>query len=782
MKQWKKIGSVCLSLLMALTVLPAGGTDIAQSWDGLAEDWDSVSEEAWEESWAEEESEGETEDAGLSEEDSLLFLEQAQEAEAEPVLPPEPALAAEDGFWEGEEEAFMDLVAAEEEVAFRVQDVEGGVQILRAPEEEYGELVIPSEIEGKPVVSIASRAFAGVSVVKLVLPASLRSLEEGALQMESLSYIEVEEGSPAFRSADGVLFDITGEMLLRYPFDKGERFYRVPEGVKSIAALAFEGIYQLIDVVVPASVESIGAEAMDSFYSVPRRLWFEGEVPDFPDDLFDSYGQRTIYFPQGKEAWKAREAAYQGYAKITWREALPAPVLLAPAQKEAGVEVSWEEVPGAAGYQVLKCRENTFWWEIGTSETGSFLDTDVYEGETYFYTVRALGEEGEILSLYEEPGQSITVTKPTPTPTFTPTPTNTPSPTPTPSITPIPTQAPAGVALTKVKMTFGQTEARGMLDLINKFRTGGNPWAWDVNGNKVVYRGLAPLHYDYVLEEAAMARAAELAQGYFSHTRPNGMSCFTAAGGYYQRTSGENIAYGYGTAEAVFIGWREDDEDYYGQGHRRNMLNPNFTAVGIGHAIGDDGVHYWVQQFSGVEVVPEKTKAVDGTAAVYCAMPDIYMTPLKATLYVGDVASGQKKLQLQGANLGVSGTVKFQSSDKSVATVSSKGVIKAKTKGKAKITASLTYEGRTYQKTCQVTVKEPSFKLKASKLTLRVGECANVSLKTLLPQGKIKWKSNNTKKVKVSSTGLIVGVAAGSTNVTATANGITRKVKVTVKK
>ena len=31
------------------------------------------------------------------------------------------------------------------------------------------------------------------------------------------------------------------------------------------------------------------------------------------------------------------------------------------------------------------------------------------------------------------------------------------------------------------------------------------------------------------------------------------------------------------------LGWREDEEDYNGQGHRRNMLNENFTAIGMGH-------------------------------------------------------------------------------------------------------------------------------------------------------------------------------------------------------
>lgn len=91
-----------------------------------------------------------------------------------------------------------------------------------------------------------------------------------------------------------------------------------------------------------------------------------------------------------------------------------------------------------------------------------------------------------------------------------------------------------------------------------------------------------------------MQRAAEIAI-YYSHTRPNGESCFTCT---YDgaRSYGENIAAGYTTAESVFTGWREDNENYNGQGHRRNMLDRDFNTIGIGH-VYYNGVHYWVQEF-----------------------------------------------------------------------------------------------------------------------------------------------------------------------------------------
>jgi uncharacterized protein YkwD len=145
--------------------------------------------------------------------------------------------------------------------------------------------------------------------------------------------------------------------------------------------------------------------------------------------------------------------------------------------------------------------------------------------------------------------------------------------------------------------TFGQTEARDMFSMVNDFRTGSETWAWDSSDTKKeYYSGLKKLEYDCGLEKVAMKRASEIAL-YYNHTRPNGNSCFTAyeTGG----VNGENIAAGYTSSKSVFEAWREDNEKYSGQGHRRNMLGSNFKYIGIGHAIVD-GRHFWVQEFSSV--------------------------------------------------------------------------------------------------------------------------------------------------------------------------------------
>lgn len=142
---------------------------------------------------------------------------------------------------------------------------------------------------------------------------------------------------------------------------------------------------------------------------------------------------------------------------------------------------------------------------------------------------------------------------------------------------------------------YGQSEARSMLEMINEFRAGDDAWYWNESDSEKIYNSnLQELKYDYQLERDAMLRAMEIAI-FYSHTRPNGDSCFSAVtlGGY----RGENIAIGYTSASAVFEGWQETEDDYEGQGHRRNMLSSDFKTIGIGH-VYYNGYHCWVQEFS----------------------------------------------------------------------------------------------------------------------------------------------------------------------------------------
>lgn len=104
--------------------------------------------------------------------------------------------------------------------------------------------------------------------------------------------------------------------------------------------------------------------------------------------------------------------------------------------------------------------------------------------------------------------------------------------------------------------------------------------------------GLSELELDADLCAAAQARAQEIAQS-FSHTRPDGSSCFTILEefGISYRAAGENIAMGQRTPEEVMDGWMNSS------GHRENILNGTFTSIGVGYYVDGAGAAHWVQIF-----------------------------------------------------------------------------------------------------------------------------------------------------------------------------------------
>ncbi len=104
--------------------------------------------------------------------------------------------------------------------------------------------------------------------------------------------------------------------------------------------------------------------------------------------------------------------------------------------------------------------------------------------------------------------------------------------------------------------------------------------------------GLAPVQYSAKLSEAAQVRAVEIEKS-FSHTRPDGryFSSVFAEHGISYRYSGENIAWGQKSPEEVVTAWMNS------AGHRANILNANFTQLGVGYRQNAKGVNYFTQLF-----------------------------------------------------------------------------------------------------------------------------------------------------------------------------------------
>ncbi|KYH29150.1 MULTISPECIES: CAP domain-containing protein [Clostridium] len=106
--------------------------------------------------------------------------------------------------------------------------------------------------------------------------------------------------------------------------------------------------------------------------------------------------------------------------------------------------------------------------------------------------------------------------------------------------------------------------------------------------------GLAPLKANAELSKVAVAKAQDMIdKNYFDHNSPTYGSPFDMMKkfGISYIAAGENIAYGQKTPSEVMNAWMNSS------GHRANILNANFTEIGVGMVKKADGTPYWVQMF-----------------------------------------------------------------------------------------------------------------------------------------------------------------------------------------
>lgn len=107
--------------------------------------------------------------------------------------------------------------------------------------------------------------------------------------------------------------------------------------------------------------------------------------------------------------------------------------------------------------------------------------------------------------------------------------------------------------------------------------------------------GRGPLVIDLLMATAANAHSRYQAQQQkMSHVGSNGSNAglrLTAAG-YQWSAWGENVAAGQADCDTVLDAWLGSAP------HRANILNATFDTVGIGMALGANGVPYWTMDLA----------------------------------------------------------------------------------------------------------------------------------------------------------------------------------------
>ncbi|MGX1133425.1 uncharacterized protein YkwD [Streptomyces glaucescens] len=177
------------------------------------------------------------------------------------------------------------------------------------------------------------------------------------------------------------------------------------------------------------------------------------------------------------------------------------------------------------------------------------------------------------------PSASPTTEKPSPKPSQTPsaTPSKKPKPKPTPAQTPsrTATRTPEQSAPAAVSQEAAAEAA--VLKLVNEERA---------------KAGCRPLAANSALSKLARDFSEDMAtRGFFDHTDPGGATPWDRAEkAGISDLGGENIARGQADAAAVMQAWMKSP------GHRANILNCEFTTLGVGVHFGSGGP-WWTQDF-----------------------------------------------------------------------------------------------------------------------------------------------------------------------------------------
>lgn len=103
--------------------------------------------------------------------------------------------------------------------------------------------------------------------------------------------------------------------------------------------------------------------------------------------------------------------------------------------------------------------------------------------------------------------------------------------------------------------------------------------------------GLKSLNYNWELARVARYKSQDMKDnGYFARNSPVYGTPFQMIKnfGISFRSAGENIARGYASPQAVVNAWMNSS------GHRANILNANYTHIGVGYVSGGN---YWTQMF-----------------------------------------------------------------------------------------------------------------------------------------------------------------------------------------
>ena len=161
------------------------------------------------------------------------------------------------------------------------------------------------------VTTIGDRAFEGCSSLKEIkIPASVTSLETWDRLFygcNSLEKIVVDENNPKFMSEDGVLYNKNKTSLLRYPNQKKDYKYSIPDGVKNVAFDEEFEANNLKELDIPSSFTGTTTGSLYIKNNNLENIVVDKDNPNYTSEdgiLFDKNKTTIINYPSNKSDFK----------------------------------------------------------------------------------------------------------------------------------------------------------------------------------------------------------------------------------------------------------------------------------------------------------------------------------------------------------------------------------------------------------------------------------------------------------------------------------------------
>lgn len=210
--------------------------------------------------------------------------------------------------------------------------------------DELQNFTLPESVE-----TIGLQAFIDCeSLTEVTIPANVTIIEQNSFSgCGKLQAIYVAEGNPAYQSVDGVLMTKDGTMVHTCPGAK-EGTFVIPNGVTTIASLAFFDCQNLKRLVIPATLTTINERGFD-FCDNLLSFYFSGAAPE--EELLkkmDISSDATLYYLEGQSGWTS--PTYLGYKTALWDGSSKLPGTLPAGDANGDGRVGVEDVQQLYGY------------------------------------------------------------------------------------------------------------------------------------------------------------------------------------------------------------------------------------------------------------------------------------------------------------------------------------------------------------------------------------------------------------------------------------------------